>query len=527
LPNTHSNQLPHASRLSLDPARIRAVIFDMDGVITDTARLHAAAWKQVFDEFLREHARDHGGTFAEFTMADYRRHVDGKPREDGVRDFLAARGIRLPEGEAGDGPEQCTIVGLGTRKNARFRALLRSEGATAFSDATAFAQRLRRAGIKIAAISSSRNADDVLRAAGVRGLFAVLVDGSVAAERGIRGKPQPDIFLEAARELGVAASAAAIAEDATAGVAAGRGGGFAIVIGIARNGDADALRRAGADHVLTSFDQVSISAQARDRFALPDALTAADALLQPMRGRRLQIFLDYDGTLTPIVSRPEDAALSDAMRRRLQRVAARHFLAVVSGRGLDDLRTCIGLDEVVYAGSHGFEVRYPDGSADEHEEARAALPALEHLASYLGAQLADVKGLQLERKRFGLAVHYRRVAGADVARVESVVEDARGRFGMLRIKAGKKVFEFVPAVDWDKGKALRWILEKIDADTVDVLPIYIGDDVTDEDAFRAIDGVGIAIAVGDGPEQTAAHWRLDDVDAVGAFLDKLTLLDEK
>jgi trehalose 6-phosphate phosphatase len=227
------------------------------------------------------------------------------------------------------------------------------------------------------------------------------------------------------------------------------------------------------------------------------------------------------------VSRPEDAALSDAMRRRLQRVAARHFLAVVSGRGLDDLRTCIGLDEVVYAGSHGFEVRYPDGSADEHEEARAALPALEHLASYLGAQLADVKGLQLERKRFGLAVHYRRVAGADVARVESVVEDARGRFGMLRIKAGKKVFEFVPAVDWDKGKALRWILEKIDADTVDVLPIYIGDDVTDEDAFRAIDGVGIAIAVGDGPEQTAAHWRLDDVDAVGAFLDKLTLLDEK
>jgi trehalose-phosphatase len=504
----------------IDPVRIRAVILDMDGVITDTARLHEAAWKETFDPMLSEHGRQ-----APFSTDDYLRHVDGKRREDGVRDFLAARGITLPEGARGDAASRNTVRGVARRKDQRFKALLERGGATAYPDTMQFIDRLQHAGIRVAAISASRNADAVLEAAGVRDRFAVLIDGRVAAERALTGKPAPDVFLEAARALGIEPAHAAIAEDSLAGVEAGRRGGFALVIGVARNGDADALGRAGADVVVSSFDRMWPDSLRR-RTALPDALTGFDTMMAARDARPLRVFLDYDGTLTPIVSRPEDAVLGDAMRSRLQNLAGRHFLAVVSGRGLDDLRARIGLDGVVYAGSHGFEVRHPDGRCIEHAEAHATLPVLDGLAARLESALGSIDGLQLERKRFGLAVHYRRVQDPGAAaEVERVVDAARARFDTLTVKAGKKVFEFVPAIEWDKGRALRWILDDIDGGLGHALPLYVGDDVTDEDAFRAVDGVGVGIAVGDGPEHTAARWKLDDVGAVGTLLDRLATLD--
>jgi trehalose 6-phosphate phosphatase len=531
---------PRAETISLDPARISAVIFDIDGVVTDTARIHAAAWKDVFDVLLSEIMGDSAGPPPEFTLEDYRRHVDGKSREDGVRDFLAARGLQLPDGDAAGEPygepcgEPCgkphgkphdaagarTVRDIGSAKDERFQARLARNGATPYADACRLIARLHAAGIRTASISASRNAEAVLAAAGVRELFEVLIDGVHARERGLEGKPAPDVFIAAAADLGLDPAHVAVIEDAVAGITAAERGQFGCVIGIARNGDAGALRKAGAHQVVHSLDEVAVAGATRDRDTLPDAMTEIDRLLPRGDPRPLRVFLDYDGTLTPIVSRPEDASLAATMRNRLKQVAERQMLAIVSGRGLDDLRGRIGLDGVVYAGSHGFEILHPDGTYDEHDAARAALPALESLAAHLEGEIGKLEGVQLERKRFGLAVHYRRARGDDVRLVEQAVADAHQRFGMLHVKAGKKVFEFVPGVDWHKGKALHWILERMGADA-SALVLYLGDDVTDEDAFRAVEGVGVAIAVGDGPPQTAAHWRLADVDAVGRFLDRL------
>jgi beta-phosphoglucomutase family hydrolase len=226
----------------------------MDGVLTDTAAIHEAAWARTFDAFLERR----GEPFRPFSHDDYLRYVDGKPRLDGVRDFLASRGIAIDLGNADDPPGAATVHGIGREKNAAFRAVLDSEGITAFADTVRLLDRLAAARINVAAISSSRNAEDVLRTAGIRERFTVLVDGQVSQALGIPGKPAPDIFLAAAKELSVAAEQAAVAEDATAGVEAARRGGFAFVLGVARNGGAEALTAAGADAVVASFDAVSI-----------------------------------------------------------------------------------------------------------------------------------------------------------------------------------------------------------------------------------------------------------------------------
>ena len=515
------------SAATLDRLEIDAVILDMDGVLTDTAVVHEAAWKAVFDELLE--ARD-GPGFEPFTTADYRRHVDGKPRLDGVRDFLASRGIELPPGDERDPPGAATVLALGRRKNRAFLDRLASQPAAPFADATGFVGRLRRAGMGVAAISASRNAEAVLGAAGIRALFPVLIDGNTAAARGLAGKPAPDIFRAAAEALGVPASRAAIVEDAVAGIEAGRRGRFARVIGLARHGQAGDLALAGADVVVASLDELWIEGDQilRDRATLPDALDSIDELLRRAADRAIHFFLDYDGTLSPIVERPEDAELDETMRQRVRALAGRHFVAVVSGRALDDLVERVGLFSIYFAGSHGFELRHPDGRLEEQEEAQAATSRLDELGSRLAQRLGPLAGVQLERKRFGLAVHYRRAASEAAGEVERAVRDIATAFPELAVKAGKKVFEFVPGLDWDKGKALFWILESAGRTREQVFPIFVGDDVTDEDAFGAIDGWGAGIAVGaDGPQVTAASYRLEDGEAVGRFLDLLAERTER
>jgi alpha,alpha-trehalase len=241
-------------------AGIDAVIFDMDGVVTDTANVHAAAWKRLFDEYLQERAAAGGETFVPFDADhDYSRYVDGKPRYDGVRDFLAARGISLPEGEITDAPERETISGLGNRKDAYFLAHLREHGARAFPSTVDLVQRLTAKRVPTAIISASRNMTEVLAAAGLGDLFAVKVNGLDADRLNLRGKPYPDVFLEAARRLGVEASRAAIVEDALAGVEAGRRGGFGLVVGVDRTGHGDALLAAGADVVVRDLEELELA----------------------------------------------------------------------------------------------------------------------------------------------------------------------------------------------------------------------------------------------------------------------------
>jgi len=228
---------------------LAAVLFDLDGVVTDTAALHAVAWQRLFDGFLADYAGP-GDTAPLKLPDDYLAHIDGKPRLDGVRSFLAARGIDLPEGASGDPPELETVQGLARRKDADFVALLETRGVDVFQGTVALIEELRRRGVGIACVSSSKHCRTVLDAAGLTPLFDVIVDGIDQEREGLGGKPAPDSFLYAARVLGVAADAAAVVEDAVSGVAAGRAGAFAQVIGVDRGAGAAALTQAGADVVV-------------------------------------------------------------------------------------------------------------------------------------------------------------------------------------------------------------------------------------------------------------------------------------
>lgn len=237
----------------IDWTRYEAVLFDLDGVLTATARLHAAAWTRLFDDYLARRAAARNEPFRGFGRRDYARYVDGRPRGDGVRAFLASRGIALPDGAPGDAPGRETVHGLGNRKNALFFEILETEGVDAIAGTVAVVRHLRRRGVRTAVVSSSRNCAAVLDAAAIAGLFDLQVDGVAAAQRGLAGKPAPDTFLHAAQALGVAPARAAVVEDAIAGVAAARAGGFALVVGIDRAGAPGDLVRAGADHVVADL----------------------------------------------------------------------------------------------------------------------------------------------------------------------------------------------------------------------------------------------------------------------------------
>jgi len=233
-----------------------AVIFDMDGVVTETATVHASAWKKLFDKYLQARADAGGDVFVEFDEgSDYERYVDGKNRYDGVRSFLAARGIELPEGTPDDPPENDTVCGLGNRKDEYFRAWVEEKGVRAYESTVELIKGLKEQGVRIAIVTASRNADQILAAAGVAELFEKKVDGLVAAELGLAGKPDPATYVEAARMLGVDPAKAAVVEDALSGVESGSRGGFGLVVGVARAGQAEALRKAGADVVVADMGE--------------------------------------------------------------------------------------------------------------------------------------------------------------------------------------------------------------------------------------------------------------------------------
>ncbi|MER6490954.1 MULTISPECIES: beta-phosphoglucomutase family hydrolase [Streptomyces] len=235
------------------PEDIKACLFDLDGVVTKTAVVHAAAWKEMFDAFLRERE---GEDFRPFDDHDYDQYVDGLPRADGVRTFLASRGIDLPEGSADDPPGAETVHGLGNRKNALVLEKIRTDGVEAYDDTLAYIREARTQGLRTAIVSSSANCRDVLRAIDAEDLFDVRVDGVVAKERKLPGKPRPDTFLAAAEDLGLDARRSAVFEDALAGMDAGRAGGFGYVVGLDRVGQADALYEHGADIVVKGLAEL-------------------------------------------------------------------------------------------------------------------------------------------------------------------------------------------------------------------------------------------------------------------------------
>ncbi|GAB1325908.1 HAD family hydrolase [Streptomyces sennicomposti] len=240
------------------PPEILACLFDLDGVVTKTAAVHAAAWKETFNAFLRE--REGAGYRPFDPVADYDEYVDGRPRADGVRTFLASRGIELPEGSPDDPPDAPTVNGLGNRKNQLVLKKIRTEGVEAYDGTLRYIEAVRAAGLKTAIVSSSANTLDVLRSIDAEHLFDVRIDGVVARERGLPGKPHPDTFLAAAHDLGVEAKQAAVFEDALAGMDAGRSGHFGYVVGVDRAGQTDALYAHGADVVVKDLAELLTAA---------------------------------------------------------------------------------------------------------------------------------------------------------------------------------------------------------------------------------------------------------------------------
>jgi trehalose-phosphatase len=245
-----------------------------------------------------------------------------------------------------------------------------------------------------------------------------------------------------------------------------------------------------------------------------------EEIFQRLKKKHIAVFLDYDGTLTHIVARPGEANLSDSMRNTLRHLADHCSLAVISGRDLRDVRARAGIDTIFYAGSHGFEIAGPGGRI-EQEVATDYLPALDNAEQTLREKLSGIDGAHIERKKFSVAVHYRMVKKDGLAAVERAVDQVLLDNSSLRKSHGKKIFELQPDIDWHKGKALLWLLDVLNLDRSDTLPIYIGDDVTDEDAFNSIRGRGIGIAVRGGPQCTAASYTLQDPDEVQTFLQSL------
>lgn len=243
-----------------------AAIFDMDGVVTNTAAAHSGAWKQTFDEFLKQRAASRGEPFTEFSRDDFRRFVDGRPRYNGVDAFLRSRGIELPRGTPNDPPGNDTVCGLGNRKNVLFNQIIEREGVRTFDSTVSLAREMVRRGIKIGLATSSYNSEEVLGRTGIPRLFEAVIDGVESARRGLKGKPDPDIFAAAASDLGVPNGKAIIIEDAVSGVQAGAKGGFALVIGIAREGNELELRENGADIAVrdlseTNLEQINLLVQ--------------------------------------------------------------------------------------------------------------------------------------------------------------------------------------------------------------------------------------------------------------------------
>jgi len=505
-----------------------AVIFDFDGVVADTASLHAQAWKSMFDVFLSMDSRAGGEKLGHVlspfeAVEDYRLYVDGKPRIDGVRDFLRSRKISLPEGRVTDPPALKTLHGLGNWKNRLFQKYLRDGGVKIADPLAGLLHDMKRAGFRSAVISASKNCTAILETVGLSGRFDAKVDGLDTDRLGIPGKPDPAIFLEAATRLGVEPRRCAVVEDSLAGVEAAKAGGFGLIVGLAgMEKQAELLRGGGADVVIADLSELSVAGSSSSPEiapgSLPSALESRDEILAEARGRRFAFFLDYDGTLTPIVETPDQALLPPETRRLIAGLAVLCPVAIVSGRDLPDIRRLVGLDSLIYAGSHGFEISGPGGLQVEYEAAGAYLPDLDEAEGQLKEELRGVRGCLVERKRFSIAVHYRRVAEEEVAPVETAVNGVATRHPGLRKGHGKKVFELQPDLAWNKGEAVLFLLRELRLEGGDILPLFIGDDVTDEDAFRALKGRGISVAVREQAGPTEARYALRNPDEVRTFL---------
>ncbi len=375
-----------------------------------------------------------------------------------------------------------------------------------FDSALAFVRQLNDVGVGIGVFSADPERRDAVASAGIGEPFNIL-----------GGDP-----IEAATRLGVRPGRSVVVDTDVSAVRAARAGGFALIIGVDRTGNRDALRDAGADTVVADLRDVAVRTGDRRMSQLPDALQA-----QGLGDGRPAVFYDFDGTLSDIVNDPNAATLVAGAADALRELAARCPVAVLSGRDLADVTQRVGLPGIWYAGSHGFELTAPDGKHHQNDAAAAAIPVLEQAAAELRNQLGSIPGVVVEHKRFGVAVHYRNTARDRVGEVAATVR-AAGRRDELRVTTGREVIELRPDIDWDKGKTLRWVMDHLrETSPGPLVPIYLGDDITDEDAFDAVragpvQGVPILVRHNeDGDRATAALYALDSPAQAGEFTERL------
>jgi trehalose-6-phosphatase len=378
---------------------------------------------------------------------------------------------------------------------------------------------------------------DTLRARGVR----IIIAPPGRASPGEGGVPPSDPSHRPDRSPRVDPPRTFVIAREVDAIGRARQDGFGFVAGIATTTDTKrALREAGANLVVPSLADLTmdeIDAWFANREHARPALPAhRDAITRRLADSTPAIFLDYDGTLTPIVERPEFAVLAPEMRRILRNLAARAPIVIVSGRGREEVARLVGLEELIYVGSHGFDIAGPPPPAGRgtpagpaaspsrgnspirREVAGALRPVMQRAAASLSTALAGIPGVVVEDKRFAVAVHYRQVAADRLAEIEAAVDRTLASCPDLKKSGGKKVLELRPAVDWDKGQAVLWLLQALDLETEEVVPVYLGDDTTDEDAFRALHDRGVTALVARTPRPTAAGYSLQDTDEVGDFL---------
>lgn len=494
---------------------LKSAIFDMDGVITDTAQIHFKAWKQIFDSYLIQQSQQSATSLPLFSQEDYLQYVDGMSRVDGVKRFLHSRKLICDLDNLSQ-DDQAIIEKISTSKNDVFLNIITTEGVKVFESTIKLVKELKKLNLKAAVISSSKNCRDILTRAKVIDLFDAIVDGQELSQRNLKGKPEPDIFLEAAKRINADPHETVVIEDAISGIIAGKAGKFGLVIGIDRRKEHYLqFLQQGADIVVSDLSEIKLSQLQHElKKKFPPLLDNFNDIVKQIKDRVLLLFTDYDGTLTPIVPRPELAVLSKEMKDILYQLKQFCNIIIISGRELNNLEEKVGINGLYYAANHGFEIIGPDHFATKFEIGHDFLDLIQSTYEYLSADLESIENCIIENKIFTISVHYRLVAEEQVPIIEKIVKSYAAANPKIAMHHGKKVFEIRPRIEWNKGKAVEYILDKIQEDFHEVFPMYLGDDVTDEDAFFALKNKGIGILVSENTKKSYASYRLKDPNEV-------------
>lgn len=500
-----------------------AVIFDLDGVITQTRNVHKKAWRKLFDWFFQQENHHKQSSMSD---EDYDIYIDGKPRYHGVESFLESRDIELPFGQPIEDAGSKSICALGNKKNAFFHQIIDQEGVEVFDDAIEKLIYWKSKGLKTAIVSSSKNCKKIIEKAGIDHLFDVRVDGTTSEAENLNGKPNPDIFLNAAKKLHCEPYRSVVFEDAISGVKAGQKGCFGLVVGVSRSNLHDQLLNNGADISINNFSELNLfDEKIQETFFSwqgEPVFSSDSKIFERIKTRKPAFFLDYDGTLTPIVSKPDQAIISDEMKKVLKKLAEKFTVAVVTGRDKENVEDLVGLDELIYAGSHGYIITGPDGLLMEHPDSKEIIPTLDKIEKEITEILEEkTEGTQIDRKRYAIGIHYRNARDEDEETVKKTVDQMIKKYPGHKAGAGKKILEIKPDKDWHKGKAVEWILKALNLNKEEVIPVFIGDDITDEDGFKQIKDDGIGILVGGHGQKTEAAYSLKNVFQVKEFFRKV------